>query len=497
MAVQYLAELPTDILLSTVVALPWSDIILRVRRISRLFHDLTRSKALWVSLIMHPRNIGLLSSRFVRPLDTYTSAELEEIFLCWKRTSLLWPRPDYSLDDLRTRIITPTSSIQRCNQLILLPGGRWLLMSTIDASVLYIDLASKQPRHTTLIPPQVSSGHRRTTNLQRSRISVNVRPEAGTPPSFTFAHAVLLKDSEIPDDQELTISVWEVRCTLDQSQEKFILSGTRLFEIEPQDAPSECYIESMVATTTGVVYTLGNVTTDTGKETYIAERNASDLPILPNILPNPPFHRYQNRDWQPVLSTIGDTHAVIIDTPLGSPSASNTLTIASLGRIFSAGISVLHFVMNDEKLPDLWELSPPFRIYNTTRWIGITPSCTIVGIIIPDDIIRPGHSCDSRTRNLSSQPNPIPTVLTLRTSNSDDSPPTDDVMVSFGYHHISLSNLNHVTIITFSWPDDDDILRRGSKTFSFPTFAVDAVIDEISGTMVRTNGKNIYVSQTR
>ncbi|KAF9049127.1 hypothetical protein BJ165DRAFT_1464503 [Panaeolus papilionaceus] len=474
--------LPTDVHLAIVAVLPWRDIVLRIRKISKLFYDISRQKSLWTSLIMSYQHSSNLSCSIERPLHMYTSAELEAIFLRWKRASFVWTRPTHSPDDMHTRVVHSSASFG-CNQLIIIPGGRWLLLSTIHGSVSYVDLASTHLRPEILIPPRLEAKHRTSFQGANTSVTLDQPPVAlEDPMSFTLAHAVFFKDSDSLTKRNLSISIWQVKaCTTNGPGGTLV--ATRLFSTVPQISPSPSYVQWMIASPTRILYSLENTTSELGKETYSAHMLEMDAPTeeIPGILLTAlPFDGYRARN-KPLFSFLGQEHAIV----LNSANATNALTVASLDSLgISPDRSIIHQLDPSINLPVLYKISHPLRIHDTTRWVGVSPVCTILGFIVPDSILDP--SCTDPSR--------LPTCLTLWTSHE---PRTSGVMISIGYNHVSFSSLNRVDIVTFSWPDDEEQVTSTVKTFTFSTVAVDVVIDELSGTLVRSDGHEVYVSQAR
>ncbi|KAF9030629.1 hypothetical protein BJ165DRAFT_1616668 [Panaeolus papilionaceus] len=146
-----LTTTPLDITEKILLEAGWQA-ILKLRSVSKSFKQLTHLRALWISIVKDHQDWDVLSSAFELPLSQYTTEQLESIFLRWQRVSRRWRHIDNrSFTDV-TELPLPEGHV---HQMVMIPGGRWILMLTQAWSVVYIDLGSKDSIVQTLIPPQV------------------------------------------------------------------------------------------------------------------------------------------------------------------------------------------------------------------------------------------------------------------------------------------------------------------------------------------------------
>ncbi|TFK72853.1 hypothetical protein BDN72DRAFT_855220 [Pluteus cervinus] len=143
-----LLSLPTELLTEVMKNMTWKS-VMRARKTCRRLQDVSKSLAVWRHLVRQEPRFSLCLEQ---PIEAYSSDELEYFLLRRKKTEVGYERAaNGSGFELRRRILpVSTNSTYDCARLV--PGGRWLLISTRHGSVKYYDLSTQDPTGRLLIP---------------------------------------------------------------------------------------------------------------------------------------------------------------------------------------------------------------------------------------------------------------------------------------------------------------------------------------------------------
>ncbi|KJA23527.1 hypothetical protein HYPSUDRAFT_580037 [Hypholoma sublateritium FD-334 SS-4] len=216
-----LAVLPPELLTEVLTLLTWKDILqMRCAQTCRLLAGITRTRAIWARLVMECISSAAYPPRLERPIDMYTSDELEHLFLLWSSADVGWRRSDAR--PARARV----SATRLPEKVHLVPGGRWLLVTSVQTgAVTYYDLDAETISGVLLIPDQIVRGG--WFNLQ---VAIDFHDES---PVLSFTIALSLSDrSQDPNtfewyDREI-IQIWTVGVLLNESQKAVGLEARQL-----------------------------------------------------------------------------------------------------------------------------------------------------------------------------------------------------------------------------------------------------------------------------
>ncbi|TFK63530.1 hypothetical protein BDN72DRAFT_319377 [Pluteus cervinus] len=191
-----LSDLPEELLVEIVTMLEWAD-ILRIRQTSKRMNSISQSLAVWRNVVesVPPRLLWL-----ERPIKTYSSQELERLFLRRQRAVAGYEAlADGGAPRWRTiKIEDPPET--PCMDLV--PGGRWLLTSNARGSISYHDLNAPDSPGRILTPAKPANC--------LTKMSIDVDSTASYL-RFNIALAFyLLRQSDY------RIEVWQVDLVLDQ-----------------------------------------------------------------------------------------------------------------------------------------------------------------------------------------------------------------------------------------------------------------------------------------
>ncbi|KAJ3500062.1 hypothetical protein NLJ89_g9957 [Agrocybe chaxingu] len=146
-----LVALPLEISIEIMRGLEWDD-VLRMRRVCKYLCEVSKSRPVWHSLfVKYSQSISPPQPlRPDKPIQTYSSSELEAMVLRWKAGEIGWTM-DGRVPPLERPLYMDGPSTGEYFHLVR--GGRWLLISTSNGSVEYYDLDVSQPVSRPLIPP--------------------------------------------------------------------------------------------------------------------------------------------------------------------------------------------------------------------------------------------------------------------------------------------------------------------------------------------------------
>ncbi|TFK68357.1 hypothetical protein BDN72DRAFT_841926 [Pluteus cervinus] len=249
-------ELPPEILAEIVKELPWNDVILHVRKTNRRLNGVSKSLPVWQTLITRgtkPRPDVASIIHLERPIESYTPAELERIFVRWKSADIgvgvrparaaatphIGPVSNYEqlpwLDErggfvmgfrpfefrdtttpshIPPPIIPPSeprrhrriypNTVAQC--LHLVEGGRWLLVGTYEG-VLYYDLDAEWPG----VAERSLIDQRTPSMIQRvPAVSMGVDIDRSSP-ILKFNLALIFSKAAMEFEVPGRVEVWEVR----------------------------------------------------------------------------------------------------------------------------------------------------------------------------------------------------------------------------------------------------------------------------------------------
>ncbi|TFK69865.1 hypothetical protein BDN72DRAFT_583507 [Pluteus cervinus] len=202
-----LLSFPTELLVEVVKNLTCLD-ILHARVTCKRLYEVTKSLLVWRHVVaQEPRQRLWLE----RPINTYTSEELEGLAL--RRLSV-----EFGYDNLikgaqpHQRTISVSYDIGRTK---LVPGGRWLLVTTLRGGIFYYDLDCEDVGPNVLIPEGS------TQCIMRIAIDVDV-----SSPYLKFNLAFWVSRYCPPiNNANPCLNVWEIRLLLDDTGRGIGLEG--------------------------------------------------------------------------------------------------------------------------------------------------------------------------------------------------------------------------------------------------------------------------------
>ncbi|TFK64614.1 hypothetical protein BDN72DRAFT_901438, partial [Pluteus cervinus] len=191
--------LPDELLLEIAMELLWRDILSWRQTCKRLW-DITKSSDIWRSLVdKESRQTFWLEL----PIKFYTSEELEHHFLRRKSAEARYEKAEKNL--VLSQRTLPIKMALPLDSAFLVPGGRWLLISTSRGSVNYYDLNSEDDTGRELIPERYDK--------RRSSMCIDVDL---TSPALKFNLALTNLDyTQFMHDRQAAIEVWQVDLVVD------------------------------------------------------------------------------------------------------------------------------------------------------------------------------------------------------------------------------------------------------------------------------------------
>ncbi|CAA7264425.1 unnamed protein product [Cyclocybe aegerita] len=146
-----LVALPLEISIEIMKGLEWDD-ILRVRQTCKYLCEVSKARPVWQSLfVKYSQSISPPQPfRPDKPIQNYSSRELETVVLRWKAAEVGW-LVDGRVPLRERPLFMEGEFTGECMHLVR--GGRWLLVVAPNGSVEYYDLDVSQPISHSLIPP--------------------------------------------------------------------------------------------------------------------------------------------------------------------------------------------------------------------------------------------------------------------------------------------------------------------------------------------------------
>ncbi|KAG6846240.1 hypothetical protein H0H93_015110 [Arthromyces matolae] len=147
--VDQFTRLPQDVIIEIFRHVEWRD-LLHVRQTCKYLYKLSKARTVWLNyyheyLAEKSFRVGVEST-----LGSYSSSELEAWVLKRKSVDLNWETTTHAV--LERRI-----ALKGCNNYVLIPGGRWLLVAIPDYSVICYDLDNVGMKSSILTPARASS----------------------------------------------------------------------------------------------------------------------------------------------------------------------------------------------------------------------------------------------------------------------------------------------------------------------------------------------------
>ncbi|PPQ84033.1 hypothetical protein CVT25_000579 [Psilocybe cyanescens] len=229
-----LITLPAELLTEILKLLAWKD-VLQVRGVCRFLAEATRTRYIWTHLVNEHVLANPHPPRLERPIETYSSQELEHLLLLWKsadrglEASTLQPSRERTFVGVKTGYGTRTGNgpYGASDKLIhLIKGGRWLLVVEQTGAVSCYDLDAETISGVRLIPDQMEFGN-------NSRVLMTL-DYATHSPVLEFAIALSLQDGA-PWEESLTsiryrrtVQIWRVDVALDDTRHAVGLTATFL-----------------------------------------------------------------------------------------------------------------------------------------------------------------------------------------------------------------------------------------------------------------------------
>ncbi|KJA23565.1 hypothetical protein HYPSUDRAFT_66247 [Hypholoma sublateritium FD-334 SS-4] len=216
-----LTTLPAELLTEVLKLLTWKD-ILYLRMTCKYLSEVTRTRAIWAHLIDEYITSKPYPPLLERPIDMYTSGELEHQLLVWTSADLGWVTDDGHAARERS-ILAETPEFVH-----LIKGGRWLLVTTDIGAVTYYDLDADNITGVLLIPAQVHKPH----PSYKIKMIVEIDTKS---PVLSFKIGFFIIGVPIPQDSnphptgsKAMFQVWDVTLVLDDSRNGIGLSATEL-----------------------------------------------------------------------------------------------------------------------------------------------------------------------------------------------------------------------------------------------------------------------------
>ncbi|TFK64612.1 hypothetical protein BDN72DRAFT_846438 [Pluteus cervinus] len=204
--------LPNELLVEIVKALSWRD-VLRLRQTCKRLLRVTRSLEIWRSLV---RRESRQTSWLELPVESYTSEELERLLL--RRKSAEARYEVAAKDVVLPQRVLPVGMDLPVDSVCLIPGGRWLLISTSRGSVNYYDLHSEEPLGRELIPERYDE--------RRSSMCIDVDLNSQI---LKFNLALTNLDWTMDaSDRQATLEIWQVNLVVDEQGKGVALKAQSL-----------------------------------------------------------------------------------------------------------------------------------------------------------------------------------------------------------------------------------------------------------------------------
>ncbi|KAF8965596.1 hypothetical protein BDZ97DRAFT_768738 [Flammula alnicola] len=143
-----LTTLPVEILTEVMTHLGWRD-VLRAREACKVLQEISTTRQIWENLLQEIISRSQIHTKLERPIELYSSKELEHLALQWTTANMGWTSGEL----LRYRQHRMSDDDVLNFQLV--EGGRWLLVANRAGRVTYYDLDEEEMKEKTLIPEQL------------------------------------------------------------------------------------------------------------------------------------------------------------------------------------------------------------------------------------------------------------------------------------------------------------------------------------------------------
>jgi len=198
-----------------------------------VLHGVSKTRGIWLSFChphLSPTESAPQTLHLERPIELYTSHDLEFLFLRLKSADIGW-RTDSK--PTRKREIR-TAHTAQC--MYLVEGGRWLLFASNTGCITYFDLDASILTESVLIPDQFDACAKIhvTMAIDRDNDSALL--------AFNLAVSFCLIDTPPPDPKAQGVQIWRVELALDDQQRGIGLTVKHLasFPLEPSVTNFSC-----------------------------------------------------------------------------------------------------------------------------------------------------------------------------------------------------------------------------------------------------------------
>ncbi|KAF4620761.1 hypothetical protein D9613_000022 [Agrocybe pediades] len=210
-----ITTLPLEILTEVLKNLDLSD-LLRVRQVCRSLHRATTAKPIWIHHYRRCEGMSPGTLTLEKPIDLYSSEELERAVLVWESTQVGWRTKDGTPSRRRTITMADARS---CRQLTwteyfhdayLVPGGRWLLVFQAEGEISYYDLDSVDYQTKRILVPDYVNA------APNTMVSFTVDASSSFPrQNFRLAQYVRENRNDLQGPIHRTIKIWEISSVLE------------------------------------------------------------------------------------------------------------------------------------------------------------------------------------------------------------------------------------------------------------------------------------------
>ncbi|KAF8954395.1 hypothetical protein BDZ97DRAFT_1865612 [Flammula alnicola] len=417
-----LTTLPVEILTEVMTHLEWRD-VLRVRQACKVVQEVSTTRQIWENLLQEIISRSQIHTKLERPIELYSSKELEHLALQWTTANIGWTSGEL----LRYR--QHRMSDDDVFNFQLVEGGRWLLVANRAGRVTYYDLDEEEMKEKTLIPVQLGI---QLEQLDKTSTLMDVDMDVDAH-FLTFNLGLCFRRPDVS-----LLQVWSVRLELDSHGRGTGLKAEILASF-PRDPHFLVYSFSLLgkyvafSVARGVCSSVYVVIIDWARAHSHCEGREDEKLLYPKQLIYPvndpgrirllPGRRLIMTCRSSVcLYDLHFAHATRGNLPDSSPHMHTPYEwFARVGDLNPRS------------------LSKPFHHTEsgTIRLIAHSRN-TIYGIIIP--------SIDADARD----PENSPQVVTLMNYEVG----VGDCYPSLGYNHAMFFRSSYVTTLNYSWPDD-------------------------------------------
>ncbi|KAF4621250.1 hypothetical protein D9613_000052 [Agrocybe pediades] len=211
-----ITTLPLEILIQVLQELDFLD-VLRVRQTCKLLCRATTARPIWIDLFEECERSTPGLIKLEKPLDLYSSEELERVVIVAKSTEMGWRGRDDTPS--RRRHI---EDIEVYQDVYLVPGGRWLLVFHFTGEISYHDLDSADYRKKRILV----AGDVRLARCNMTFFAVDVSNR--TPwQNFKLAQYVAEDPFHLEGDIYRAVRIWDIAFVI-EGQTVTGLRATRL-----------------------------------------------------------------------------------------------------------------------------------------------------------------------------------------------------------------------------------------------------------------------------